>query len=403
MHGRTQRRGACCACRKAPLSCSEHEKDEADEMTDQSEQTAPRTYRMGELFAGPGGIAVGAHLALKDPDLFGRVKLKHAWANDYDADTVKTYFGAVRRHDPTLQRSNVIHADVRELDIDGLGDIDGFAFGFPCNDYSLVGERKGIQGEFGPLYSYGVKVLQAKQPEWFVAENVGGIRSHAETFSRILFELEAAGAGYELTTHLYRFEEYEVPQKRHRVIIVGIRKDLGKRFAVPAPTTPHRKDQVSARDAIEKRPIATMAFNHELPRHSSSVVRRLTQIKPGQNAWNADLSDDSRINVKGATLSQIYKRLKPDEPSYTVTGSGGGGTSGYHWSEPRALTNRERARLQTFDDEHRFVGGALSVRKQVGMAVPPRGAQVIFEALFKTLTGVNYASVPASLSAAKRR
>lgn len=371
-------------------------------MTDQSERTAPRTYRMGELFAGPGGIAVGAHWALKDPDLFGRIKLQHAWANDYDADTVKTYFGAVKRHDSTLERSAVIHGDVRELDIDALGEIDGFAFGFPCNDYSLVGERKGIDGEFGPLYSYGVKVLEAKEPEWFVAENVGGIRSHAETFQQILAELEAAGPGYELTTHLYRFEEYEVPQKRHRVIIVGIRKDLGKRFEVPAPTTPDRQDQISARDAIEGEPIASGAFNHELARHSDAVVRRLSQIKPGQNAWNADLSDDSRINVKGATLSQIYKRLKPDEPSYTVTGSGGGGTSGYHWSEPRALTNRERARLQTFDDEHRFEGGALSVKKQVGMAVPPRGAQVIFEALFKTLAGLPYASVPATLSSSRR-
>lgn len=365
-------------------------------MDDQSATARTRTYRMGELFAGPGGIAVGAHKALKDPQLFRRVAIRHAWANDYDADTVHTYFGAVREHDPTLRRTDVIHADVRKLDIDSLSDIDGFAFGFPCNDYSLVGERRGIAGEFGPLYSYGVKVLEAKKPEWFVAENVGGIRSHEETFEQILHELETAGPGYELTTHLYRFEQYGVPQKRHRVIIVGIRKDLGKRFEVPAPTTPRPEDQMSAAEAIDG--IAPNAPNHEKARHSAAVVRRLAQIEPGQNAWNATLSEESRINVKGATLSQIYKRLKPDEPSYTITGSGGGGTSGYHWEEPRALTNRERARLQTFDDHHRFVGGTLSVKKQVGMAVPPRGAQVIFEALFKTLEGIPYESVPAALS-----
>ncbi|ERG64398.1 hypothetical protein L332_08035 [Agrococcus pavilionensis RW1] len=365
-------------------------------MEEESAMRSTRTYRMGELFAGPGGIAVGAHKALKDPALFRRVAIKHAWANDYDADTVRTYFGAVREYDPSLRRNDVIHADVRKLDIDALSDIDGFAFGFPCNDYSLVGERKGIAGDFGPLYSYGVKVLEAKQPEWFVAENVGGIRSHEETFRQILLELEAAGPGYELTTHLYRFEEYGVPQKRHRVIIVGIRKDLGKRFRVPAPTTPERDDQVTAAEALDG--IHPSAPNHEKTRHSPSVVRRLSQIQPGQNAWNADLSEDSRINVKGATLSQIYKRLKPNEPSYTITGSGGGGTSGYHWEEPRALTNRERARLQTFDDHHRFEGGTLSVKKQVGMAVPPKGAQVIFEALFKTLEGIPYDSVPAALS-----
>lgn len=370
-------------------------------MEEPSAITTPRVYRMGELFAGPGGIAVGAHKALKDPELFRRVAIKHAWANDYDADTVRTYFGAVRGYDPSLGRSDVIHADVRKLDIDALGDIDGFAFGFPCNDYSLVGERKGIEGEFGPLYSYGVKVLDAKRPDWFVAENVGGIRSHEETFRQILRELELAGPGYELTTHLYRFEEYGVPQKRHRVIIVGIRKDLGKRFEVPAPITPGREQQVTAAEALEG--IPSSAHNHEKTRHSPSVVHRLAQIRPGQNAWNAELSAESRINVKGATLSQIYKRLKPDEPSYTITGSGGGGTSGYHWAEPRALTNRERARLQTFDDDHVFVGGALSVKKQVGMAVPPKGAQVIFEALFKTLLDVPYSSVSPSLSGSRRK
>jgi DNA (cytosine-5)-methyltransferase 1 len=62
-----------------------------------------------------------------------------------------------------------------QLDIEALSDIEGFAFGFPCNDYSLVGEWKGLRGEFGPLYSYGVKVLASKTPRWFVAENVSGL------------------------------------------------------------------------------------------------------------------------------------------------------------------------------------------------------------------------------------
>lgn len=358
------------------------------------------TYRFGELFAGPGGIAVGAHKATQSPELFGRVRVQHAWANDYDRDTVETYLRAVSKFDPRVSRDSVIHADVRALDIDALGPIDGFAFGFPCNDYSMVGERRGIDGEFGPLYSYGVRVLEAKRPDWFIAENVGGIRSHRETFAKILEELEAAGPGYTLTSHLYKFEEYGVPQKRHRVIIVGISKSLGKTFRVPAPTTPLPAQQTTAREALSA--IPADARNHERARHSATVVRRLGQIKPGQNAWNSALEEDVKINVKGATLSQIYKRLKPDEPSYTITGSGGGGTSGYHWAEPRALTNRERARLQTFDDDHEFVGGTLSVKKQVGMAVPPQGAQAIFEALFKTLGDIEYDWVPATISGTKR-
>ena len=79
-----------------------------------------------------------------------------------------------------------------------------------------------------------------------------------------------------------------------------------------------------------------------------------------------------------------------EKPAYTVTGSGGGGTHIYHWEEARALTNRERARLQTFPDEYEFMGSKESVRKQIGMAVPCRGAKIIFEAILKCFAGIPY-------------
>jgi len=89
--------------------------------------------------------------------------------------------------------------------------------------------------------------------------------------------------------------------------------------------------------------------------------------------------------------------LDPNKPSYTVTGSGGGGTHVYHWKENRALTNRERARLQTFPDNFIFEGSKESVRKQIGMAVPVKGAKIIFEAILKTFAGINYSNVEANL------
>jgi DNA (cytosine-5)-methyltransferase 1 len=102
------------------------------------------------------------------------------------------------------------------------------------------------------------------------------------------------------------------------------------------------------------------------------------------------LPEHLKLKVKGAKLSQIYKRLSPNEPSYTITGSGGGGTHVYHWSEPRALTNRERARLQTFPDEFKFIGGKESVRRQIGMAVPPDGAKIIVKAIMQSFAGIDY-------------
>lgn len=346
-------------------------------------------FRLGELFSGPGGLAWGAtHAAISDPDY----KIVHTWANDFDESTCETYRRNIAPDDP----DSVICHDVRTLDIEALPLIDAFAFGFPCNDFSLVGEQKGFEGTYGPLYTYGVRALKKFKPKWFLAENVGGLQSANEgkAFKKILKDLVACG--YKLYPNLYKFEEYGVPQNRHRVIIVGIRDDLPYEFKVPSPE-PYKNLDVSCKYAIENPPIQDGAYNNERTQQSERVVARLSYIKPGQNAFNADIPDDLKLNVKGAKISQIYKRLDPDKPAYTITGSGGGGTHVYHWSEPRALTNRERARIQTFPDEFEFKGSKESVRKQIGMAVPCKGAKIIFEAILNTFAGIPYESVPCNI------
>ena len=346
-------------------------------------------YRLGELFCGPGGLAWGATNANIGRDDFGIV---HAWANDYDSDTCDTYRHNICPQDP----ASVIWGDVRKIDLENLPPISALAFGFPCNDFSVVGEQKGFDGKFGPLYSYGVKILKSHRPEWFLAENVGGLRSANEgnAFQIILRDMQ--DAGYRVYPNLYRFEEYGVPQARHRVIIVGIREDLPYEFRIPS-TNLYRECDVTCRNAIENPPIPQDALNNEKTAQSAKVVERLRHIKPGQNAFTADLPEELQLNVKGAKISQIYKRLDPTKPAYTVTGSGGGGTHIYHWSEPRALTNRERARLQTFPDTYYFQGSKESVRKQIGMAVPCQGAKIIFEAILKTFAGIPYESMEPNL------
>ena len=167
-------------------------------------------------------------------------------------------------------------------------------------------------------------------------------------------------------------------------------------FKVPS-TDLYTHVDTSAKNALTNPRISKSAANHELTRQAPQVVERLKLIKPGENAFNAKLPPALQLNVKGAKISQIYRRLHPDKPSYTVTGSGGGGTHVYHYEEPRALTNRERARLQTFPDDFIFEGTKESVRKQIGMAVPVRGAQVVFEALFKTLSGKSYPSIESNM------
>lgn len=346
-------------------------------------------FKLGELFCGPGGLAWGAtHADIGNPDF----RIVHEWANDYDANTCQTYRYNICPDRP----ESVYHADVRKFDLTKLSPIDAFAFGFPCNDYSVVGEQKGMDGVYGPLYSYGVKVLKLYRPQWFLAENVGGLKNanDGKAFTKILEEMRSAG--YKLYPNLYKFETYGIPQARHRIIIVGIRNDLDFEFKIPS-NAPYKDVDNSCKTAIEVPPIPADAENNELTKQSTTVVERLKYIKPGQNAFTADLPENLQLNIGGAKISQIYKRLDPDKPAYTVTGSGGGGTHIYHWSENRALTNRERARLQTFKDDYVFVGSKESVRKQIGMAVPCEGAKIIFEAILKTFAGVPYESMPANI------
>ena len=87
------------------------------------------TFKLGELFCGPGGIACGALRAKSDDGLF---TIEHAWANDYDADTCETYRKNICPESP----ETVYCGDVRELDIEKLGEITAFCYGFPCNSFS---------------------------------------------------------------------------------------------------------------------------------------------------------------------------------------------------------------------------------------------------------------------------
>ena len=348
-------------------------------------------FRMGELFCGPGGIACGALNATSND---GKLKIEHAWANDYDPDTCETYIRNICPDNP----SSVYCSDVRNLNITNLGKIDAFCYGFPCNSFSSVGEHKGISNEkFGQLYWYGIKVLQEYQPQWFIAENVSGIRSAGSGDFKIILD-DMRNAGYRLNVNLYKSELYGVPQTRHRIIIVGIRNDLPYEYRVPDPTQ-YKDCDISARTALSN--IPESAPNNETRKLSKDVLKRLSYIKPGENLWQAEarmgaeFPEELKIHTK-TKISQIYRKLDPDKPAYTVTAAGGGGTFMYHWTN-RELTNRERARIQTFPDNFEFIGKYSSVRKQIGMAVPCKLSNIVTTAILNTFAGIDYPWINANL------
>ena len=349
------------------------------------------TFKLGELFCGPGGIAYGALRAKSDDGAF---TIEHALANDYDADTCETYRKNICPDSP----ETVYCGDVRELDIEKLGEITAFCYGFPCNSFSNVGKHQGFENEkFGQLYWYGIEVLKKYQPKWFIAENVSGIRSAGSgDFKVILNDMRAAG--YKLNVHLYKAEEYGVPQTRHRVIIVGIHKDEVVKYRVPDPKT-YSKCDVTAKTALAN--IPENAPNNEVRKLADKVVRRLSYIKPGENVWQAEerlgkgFPEDLKIKTK-TKISQIYRKLDPNKPAYTVTAAGGGGTFMYHWTD-RELTNRERARIQTFPDSYEFVGNYSSVRKQIGMAVPCQLSEIVTTAVLNSFAGIEYPWIKANM------
>lgn len=350
-----------------------------------------KIFKLGELFCGPGGIACGA---LHAKSQYGEFAIEHTWANDYDFDTCETYRKNICPDEP-----ETVHCcDVRNLDIKSLKKIDAFCYGFPCNSFSNVGKRQGFENEkFGQLYWYGIEVLKFHKPKWFIAENVSGIRSAGSGDFEIILK-DMRKAGYNLNVHLYKAEEYGIPQTRHRVIIVGIDKNEQIKYRVPDPLE-YSKCDISARTALNN--IPENAPNNEIRKLNDKVIKRLSLIKPGENVWQAEqrlgdkFPEELRIHTK-TKISQIYRKLDPNKPAYTVTASGGGGTFMYHWTN-RELTNRERARIQTFPDDYEFVGSYSSVRKQIGMAVPCKLAEIVITAVLNSFAKIPYPWVKANL------
>jgi DNA (cytosine-5)-methyltransferase 1 len=336
-----------------------------------------RKYKLAELFCGPGGFAEGAKQTKK---------FTHLWVNDIDQSSLDTF----RRNHPECETVQGNGSEIfnnqkmRELK-NRHGCIDGLIFGFPCNDFSMVGKKLGLDGNYGSLYKVACKVLKYFKPEFFVAENVTAISSKNQesatykNFKKIMIDL--SNCGYGIYGNKIEFEKYGVPQSRHRLILFGVRRDKFDKINYELPKQSSPKKFKTCRDALKILEKKKNLLNHEFTNHHDDVIKRLENTKQGQNVWDIG----GLPNVKSARMSHIYKRLDENKPAYTVTGSGGGGTHMYHYKYNRALTNRERATLQTFPINYEFKGKKHEVRKQIGMAVPVKGAKAIMQAVAKSL------------------
>ena len=327
-----------------------------------------RKPRIVSIFSGCGGLDYGFHME----------GYETIWANDFAEWACKSFaanFGDVIHYKDITKIDPYTDTTIPECDI-VLG-------GFPCQDFSIIWKQPGLNGTRGGLFR---QFVDAKKPKAFVAENVKGLitANNGRAIDTIIKDFESIAPGYVVKPHLYNFAEYGVPQFRERVLFVGVRIDTGFDFVHPKPshgpngTLPY----VTAGEALEG--VEKVPTNNEHINIKEKTRKVLELIPEGGNF--TDIPKENPLYVKGM-ISHVYRRIKRDEPAKTIIAAGGGGTWGYHYPEPRPLTNRERARLQSFPDDFIFEGSVTEVRRQIGNAVPPVGVRAVAKRLLPLFTG----------------
>ena len=324
------------------------------------------------LFAGCGGLDLGFH----------KEGFNVVWANEFNETAADTY----ERNFPGTIVDRRSISDVDPYSDTDIPDADLVLGGFPCQDFSIIWKRPGLDGERGNLYKDFLRVVDAKKPKAFIAENVKGLISanQKKALKQIVHDFALIEPGYLVHVKLFNFADYGVPQFRERVIITGIRIDTGFDYSFPKPTHGPKADcpYFTAGEALEG--VESVAANSEHMNINARTAELLKLISEGGNF--ADIPKDHPLYVKGM-ISHVYRRIHRGEPAKTIIAAGGGGTWGYHYPEPRALTNRERARLQSFPDDFGFCGSFTEVRRQIGNAVPPQSAQRIAQSLKPLFSG----------------
>lgn len=345
---------------------------------EEEERTKPvRQFTSMELFAGAGGLALG----------LAEAGFSHILLNEFDHDACET----LRRN---FGDANVIEGDVHGIDFTPYkGKVDLLSGGFPCQAFSYAGNQRGFDDARGTLFFELARAIRETRPKVFLGENVKGLLSHdgGRTFkviSQIIDDL-----GYRLVPpRVLKAVMYKVPQKRERIFLVGIRKDLADKADFHWPSPYHKV--MTLRDTFYKGEL----YDRDVPestgqKYPARKAEILAQVPMGGN-WR-DLSEDlQKEYMKGSFYlgggkTGMARRLSLDEPSLTLTcAPAQKQTERCHPIETRPLTVREYARIQTFPDSWEFTGSETSQYKQIGNAVPVNLAKAMGRSLIRLLNDI---------------
>lgn len=336
-----------------------------------------RAYTLMELFAGAGGLAIGMEQA----------GFKSVLLNEIDRHACAT----LRMNRPQW---NVVEGDIAQIDFTSYRDqVDMLSGGFPCQAFSYAGNKLGFEDTRGTLFFEFARAVKEVNPKVFLAENVRGLLQHdkgktLEAIKQVIDEL-----GYELVEpRILKAIFYQVPQKRERLLLVGIRKDVADYVTFLWPS-PYRRI-VTLRDALK----AGLLYKGDVPTSvGQKYPKRKAQILsmvPEGGYWR-DLPEKLQQEYMKKSYfleggkTGMARRLAWDEPSLTLTCSPAQKqTERCHPDETRPLTVREYARIQTFPDDWMFSGPLTSQYKQIGNAVPVNLAYAVGRSLVRLLNEI---------------
>jgi DNA (cytosine-5)-methyltransferase 1 len=323
------------------------------------------------FFAGAGGLDLG----------FKKAGFDVIWANEYDKEIWETY---EKNHtDTILDRRSIVNIPANEIP-----NCDGIIGGPPCQSWSEAGAARGIKDKRGQLFYDFIRILEKKQPKFFLAENVSGmlISKHTEALEGIKEMFKNTGVGYELSFQMLNSCNYNVPQDRKRVFFIGIRKDLGFKYQFPTETFP-KINLESAIGDLKEGVLAAQEYNNtngdicKIPNHEymiggfSSIFMSRNRVR----AWD-EQSFTIQAGGRQAPIHPQAPKMKFIEQNKRVFVPG-------KEHLYRRLSVRECARIQTFPDDFIFHYKKIAAGyKMIGNAVPVNMAKFLAESIKNQLS-----------------
>jgi len=302
--------------------------------------------RVVSLFAGCGGADCGMLGGFTyNNKMYEKLPYELLYALDIDQKAINT-------HKLNFDCTDVVVGDIRTIHEDTIPEHDVLVGGFPCQSFSTVNPNKNPSDERANLYKEMVRIVEAKKPKIFIAENVKGFMTlqKGKILERVKKEFE--GVGYTITYSLINAAEYGVPQRRERVFLIGIRKDLNVDFEFPRPTTTNNPVPLSV--AVPKLAIEDSKYYFS-ERAVQGMKNAKNNMKRGlaQNLDEPCLTVTSHLAKVSLNSRDPVLLVDPDKELY------------------RRFTPREAARIQSFPDTFKFAGSEADAYRQIGNAIAP--------------------------------